>query len=71
MARLSIETALERLRERNPDIAFDGGERSDGFWISAKDQSGAWQWERSRMTSPGSALYFAEVALVEFAGAKV
>lgn len=71
MARVTMETLLERLARDFPDVAFDGGELSEGYWISAKDKNGTWQWERARMTSASAAMYFAEAALTEFAGAQL
>lgn len=69
MSRLTIEEVLRRLRVSYGDVDFQAGERSEGYWIRAVQLDGHWSWERFRMTSPGSVLHFAEVALAEFYGA--
>jgi len=64
-----IDTVVRRLQDRYPAIIVTGGERHDGFWIRCVCTKGRWQFDRLHFASPMAALYFAEVALVEFNGA--
>lgn len=50
-----MENYLQRLKESFPSLQFNGGDRSDGYWITVSSESLSFVWQRIRMTSPESA----------------
>jgi hypothetical protein len=58
-----MDKILQTLRAEYPGINFDGGDRSEGFWIRVDSPEWGWEWERNRMTSTEAIIHTVREAI--------